>query len=70
MDVDITKRISLAETELFGSLSETRLARVRSLLQLRSFEAGEYLYMDGLPAEYLWMVRAGEIRTLIRTGGE
>lgn len=62
--MDITRRISLEETELFGSLSAARLARVRALLQLRSFEAGEYLYMEGLPAEYLWMVRAGEIRTL------
>ena len=56
--------IPLESVELFRSIRGARLEWLRSMLQLRSFGEGDYLYMEALPAEYLWMVRAGEVRTV------
>ncbi len=63
------KRIALEETDFFRALGESRLARVRSRLQLRPFGPGEYFYFESQPAEYLWVVCAGEVRTFKTSSG-
>ena len=58
------QRMGLEDTELFGSLEPARLAPLATQIRARPVRAGEYLYFDSQPAEYLWIVRAGFVRTL------
>jgi CRP-like cAMP-binding protein len=57
------KRVSFEQTALFGLLGP-RSDRLRPLLRTASFESGEHLYFEGAPAECLFVVRSGELRTL------
>ncbi len=52
------------QTELAEALGSEGIDRLRSRLRLRSVRAGEFLYLEEQPANLLWMVRSGEIRTL------
>jgi CRP/FNR family transcriptional regulator len=54
---------ALEDTELFR-LFAPRIEQIRPHLKRRPFEEGEYLYHESQPAEYLWTVRSGEVRTL------
>lgn len=63
-ELPVSTRIALEETELFRMLGADRLARLRSHVLLRPFREGEYLYFESQPADHLWVVRAGEVRTL------
>jgi len=56
--------IAIEQAEIFGSIPPKRLAELRSKLSLRKVRAGEYLYFDSQPAEHLWIVRTGVVRTL------
>ncbi|UCE86035.1 MAG: Crp/Fnr family transcriptional regulator [Deltaproteobacteria bacterium] len=58
------RRIQLEEAEFFHLLRPDQLARVRSRLLLRPFRAGECIYFTSEPAESLWVLRAGEVRTV------
>lgn len=58
------KVIQLEEAEFFRKLDRSQLARVRSRLLLRPFRAGECIYFAAQPAESLWVLRAGEVRTV------
>ncbi len=58
------KRLALEKTALFELLQAERLERVRPLLRRQVFREGEYLYFDSQPADFLWTVRSGEVRTL------
>jgi CRP/FNR family transcriptional regulator len=58
------KRIPLEETELYRLLAPARIARIRPHLKRQAFEEGDYIYFDSQPAEFLWTVRSGEVRTL------
>jgi CRP/FNR family transcriptional regulator len=51
-------------TELAGALGSEGIDRLRPSMRLRSVRAGEFLYLEEQPANLLWMVRSGEIRTL------
>ena len=55
--------------EFFGELSESRLAQLQSSLQLRPFGRRDYLYFESEPAEHLWLVCAGQVRTLKMSSG-
>jgi CRP/FNR family transcriptional regulator len=54
--------IDLERTELFRALSPERLARVKPKLVERSFARQQVLYVEGAPAERLWVVRRGRVR--------
>ena len=56
--------IAIEQTEIFSSIPPERLAELRAQLSLRKVRAGEYLYFDSQPAEHLWIVRTGAVRTL------
>ena len=56
--------IPLEQTVLFRVLDEPRRERIRPQLRSRRFKEREYLYFDGQPADHLWTVRTGEVRTL------
>jgi CRP-like cAMP-binding protein len=52
------------ETALFRAFDSGRLDRIRPYILTRTFKEGEYLYYVAEPAEYLWAVGSGEVRTL------
>ncbi len=54
----------LEQTDLFRGLDRGALAPIRAEARLRAYAAREYLYFEGQPAEQLWVVRTGEVRTL------
>jgi CRP-like cAMP-binding protein len=58
------KRVSFEETALFRAFDSGRLDRIRPYVLTRNFGEGEYLYYVAEPAEYLWAVGSGEVRTL------
>ena len=54
----------LLETDLFRGLDPEALAPIRAEARLQAYAARDYLYFEGQPAEQVWVVRTGEIRTL------
>ena len=60
----MTRRGGVEETDLFRRLGPERLGRIRSHLKLQPYWPREYLYFEAQPAEHLWVVRSGEVRTL------
>ncbi len=48
-------------------LGPERIERLRPHLKIRQFEQGDYLYHAMQPAEFIWAVRRGEIRTIRST---
>jgi CRP-like cAMP-binding protein len=54
--------IELERTELFRSLSPERLSGVKPKLAERSFARQQLLYLEGAPADRLWVVRRGSVR--------
>jgi CRP-like cAMP-binding protein len=60
----MTPPVELEEIEFFRQLSPDRLARVRPHLKLQDYAARDLLYLEGQPAEHLWVVRSGEVRTI------
>jgi CRP-like cAMP-binding protein len=56
--------IAIEQAEIFRSIPPGRLAALRNEVSLRKVRAGEYLYFDTQPAEHLWIVRSGAVRTL------
>lgn len=54
--------IELGRTELFRSLSPERLAALAPKLVERSFARRQVLYVEGGPAERLWVLRRGSVR--------
>ena len=54
--------IELEQTELFRSLPPERRARVKPRLVERSFARQQVLYLEGAPADRLWIVRRGGVR--------
>jgi len=55
------------EIPLFQSVDAKKLESLSRELRVRPFESGEYLYFESQPAESLWIVRSGEVRTLKAT---
>ncbi len=54
--------MALAQTELFRALSPAGMARVRPQLVERSFPRQRALYLEGTPADRLWILRQGRVR--------
>lgn len=54
--------IQLEKTEFFRALTRERLDRVRPLLVMKQFERQKVLFFAGKPADFLWVVRTGEVR--------
>ncbi len=54
----------LEQTDLFRGLDPGALAPIRAEARLQAYAARDYLYFEGQPAEQLWVVRTGEVRTL------
>ena len=52
------------QTELEEALGPSGLTRLRPSMRLREIDRGAYVYFEDQPAEHLWVVRKGEIRTL------
>lgn len=51
----------LKATPLFGGLEDEELVELIRRLKVASYEAGEYVFVEGEPAEALFIVLAGEI---------
>jgi signal transduction histidine kinase len=66
--------VSLAErlgtTFLFESLSPHRLEELASLGREIAVDAGETIFVEGQPAEYLWVLLDGEMELERNVGGE
>lgn len=60
----MTRRVSLEEGELFDRLGPEQLGRLRAHLTLHPYRPRQYLYFEGQPAEHVWIVRSGEVRTV------
>jgi CRP-like cAMP-binding protein len=54
--------IPLEQAEFFRALGPERLASTRMVLRSRRFQRGRVVYHEGQPAEFLWVVRTGEVR--------
>lgn len=57
-DVDV----ELRGVELFRALSQERLRDLRPRLREKRFGRQAVLYLEGTPADALWLVRAGQVR--------
>lgn len=56
--------IAFEETALFRLLGPKRGERIRPSLRSAHFSAGQHLYLEGQAVQYLYALRAGEVRTL------
>ena len=54
--------IELAAAEFFRALGAERRARVAPVVRDRRFTHQKVLFFEGQPAEFLWVVRSGEVR--------
>jgi CRP/FNR family transcriptional regulator len=62
-----TKDLPATETELgraefFRALTAERLATIRHLILVKRFRRQAVLFFEAEPAEYLWVVKSGEVR--------
>lgn len=57
------KPTPLEDTALFRLLGPARMPRLRPHVRRTRFREGEYLYYEGTPAEYLYALASGELRT-------
>ena len=60
----------LGATFLFESLSQEQLRTLAGLGNQVSFEAGGTIFVEGQPAEFLWVLLAGEMELLRHVGGQ
>jgi CRP-like cAMP-binding protein len=56
------REVKLEEAEFFRALSVERLQRVQAVVKDRRFWPRRLLFASGDPAEYLWVVRTGQVR--------
>jgi len=54
--------IELGEAELFRVLPDDRLRPFQERMRHRSFDRQQALYIEGSPADRLWVVRSGQVR--------
>ena len=52
----------LAEAEFFRALPPERRRGLRRLLREKRFERQQALFVEGAEAEFLWLIRQGEVR--------
>lgn len=56
------RSVEIEEAELFRSLPPQQLVRLKPLLRQKPLTRGRQLYVEGKPAEALWIVRRGRVR--------
>jgi CRP-like cAMP-binding protein len=62
-NIDLARKaIALRQTALFSSLSDEQLAQVALVAHERPLEPNEILFLEGAPAEHLFVVMTGVIR--------
>jgi len=66
----VTLARELGSTFLFESLSEDQLEQLAALGREVSFESGTVLFVEGEPAEFLWVLLAGEMELERNVGGQ
>lgn len=54
----------LSQVQLFKDLSEVELRSVWQMAHTRNYDAGEFLFLQGDPAERLYVLRSGRIKVL------
>lgn len=67
MGDDRDPQVKIEETEFFRSLTPQRLEQVRLQVRERRYPTRKMLFREGEPAEFLWALRAGEVRMLRTT---
>jgi CRP-like cAMP-binding protein len=60
-------QVKIEEAEFFRSLTPQRLEQVRLQVRERRYPARKVLFREGETAEFLWALRAGEVRILRTT---
>jgi signal transduction histidine kinase len=66
----MTLASELGATFLFESLSGDQLAALASLGAEVQFDAGETIFVEGQPAEFLWVLLSGEMELERHVGGQ
>jgi signal transduction histidine kinase len=66
----VTLADDLSATFLFESLSKEQLGTLAALGTEARFDAGETIFVEGQPAEFLWVLLAGEMELLRHIGGQ
>ena len=61
--------VELEKAQFFRALPEHLFARARPLLREKRFTRQKVLFFEGEEAEYLWLVRQGEVRLYKSSGG-
>jgi CRP-like cAMP-binding protein len=56
--------VELEASEFFRSISAPRLQQLRPFVRERRYGRHQLLFQEGQPAEFLWVLRSGEIRIL------
>ncbi len=57
-----TKKTELEQAEFFRCLTSEHLAEIRHAVLEKRFERQKVIFFEDSPAEYLWVVRSGEVR--------
>jgi CRP/FNR family transcriptional regulator len=58
----MSREVELEKAEFFRALPPDRRSQVRSVLREKRFTRQRVLFFEGQPAEFLWVVRQGEVR--------
>ncbi len=57
----------LANTELFGDLTDAQLALISQDIVSRHYEQGEVIFREGDPGEVLYLVQSGQVRIFVNS---
>lgn len=61
-------KLQLEQVEFFRVMRPDQLSRIRHLVFEKRFERRKALYFEDQPADYLWVVRTGEVRLYKSSG--
>ena len=61
--------LELHEMELFQGRKDDTMVDLEASMERRSWKAGEAIYRRGDPGEELYLIRSGEVRLLVNSGG-
>jgi len=61
--------LELHEMELFQGRKDDTMVDLEASMERRSWKAGEAIYRRGDPGEELYLIRSGEVRLLVSSGG-
>ena len=66
-EYDMNELQFLANTELFGDLTDAQLALISQDIIPRHYEQGEVIFREGDPGEVLYMVQSGQVRIFVNS---